>query len=86
MSCTGIPYYLPPTTYPLPTFSMQNWLCLAKLYVENLKEGSFVPEDEKFAKICKLYQQIPPDNVDKTAYLGKKKWKWINKSINQWIS
>jgi hypothetical protein len=42
------------------------------LYVENLKEGSFVPEDEKFAKICKLYQQIPPDNVDKTAYLGKK--------------
>jgi hypothetical protein len=39
--------------------------------VETLKEGSFPPEDEKFAKLCKLYQQIPPDNVDKTAYLGK---------------
>jgi hypothetical protein len=43
----------------------------AKLYVETLKEGAFPPEDEKFAKLCKLYQQIPPDNVDKTAYLGK---------------
>ena len=42
----------------------------AKLYVENLREGAFVPEDEKFARICKLYQQIPADNVDKTAYLG----------------
>ncbi len=55
--------------------------------MENLKEGSFVPEDEKFAKICKLYQQIPPDNVDKTAYLGKKgrknEWMidWMNKLI-----
>jgi hypothetical protein len=77
-------------------FSLQNCLCLAKLYVENLKEGSFVPEDEKFAKICKLYQQIPPDNVDKTAYLGKKRWtnewmdewmnEWMNESMNKWIN
>ncbi len=69
-------------------FSMQNWLFLAKLYVENLKDGSFVPEDEKFAKICKLYQQIPPDNVDKTAYLGKKgrKNEWMNECLIDWTN
>ena len=50
---------------------------LAKLYLDNLQEGSFAPEDEKFAKICKLYRQIPPDNVDKTAYLGRRKKPYV---------
>lgn len=49
---------------------VESGLDLAKLYVENLREGSFIPEDEIFAKICNLYQKIPPDNVDKTAYLA----------------
>lgn len=48
----------------------ESGLDLAKLYVENLREGSFPPEDEKFGRLCKLYQQIPREHVDKTAYLA----------------
>jgi len=48
---------------------VESALDLSKLYVETLKEGDFKPEDSKFIKICRLYDEIPPDNVDKASFL-----------------
>lgn len=49
---------------------VESGLDLAKLYVETLKEGEFKPEDSKFVKICRLYDEIPCDNVDKASFLS----------------
>jgi len=57
---------------------VESGLDLAKLYVETLKEGEFKPEDPKFQKISRLYDEIPCDNVDKSAFLTScLKWSTI---------
>jgi len=49
---------------------VESGLDLAKLYIDTLKEGDFKPEDSKFVKICRLYDEIPRDNVDKASFLS----------------
>jgi len=49
---------------------VESGLDLAKLYIDTLKEGDFKPEDSKFIKICRLYDEIPTDNVDRASFLS----------------
>eukprot|EP00088_Acartia_fossae_P053763 TRINITY_DN6135_c0_g1_i1.p1 TRINITY_DN6135_c0_g1~~TRINITY_DN6135_c0_g1_i1.p1 ORF type:complete len:348 (-),score=55.01 TRINITY_DN6135_c0_g1_i1:297-1319(-) len=60
---------------------VESGLDLAKLYIDTLKEGEFKPEDSKFIKICRLYEEIPVENVDKAAFLGTC-LKWSNYNPN----
>jgi len=48
---------------------VESGIDLAKLYIENLKEGEFEPKDVQFKKISRLHELIPGNNVDKQPFL-----------------
>jgi len=49
---------------------VESGLDLSKLYVEILQEGEFLPEENKFSKLSRLYDCIPFGNVDKAGFLS----------------